>query len=158
MRSTSRRGTAWRASPGSLRMKASSLSAPTACSSGSTQARAAPHRGALPGAELSQPNINSRAAGDAPVLAAIAGVPLATARAAIAARPRSGWPSLAAFWSQPALAGRSIAADALRQPLLRDAHVAFALAAGGVEVEHGVIETAPGRPPRLVARVLGGRA
>jgi general secretion pathway protein K len=121
-------------------------------------ARARPHLCALPRAELSQPNINSMAAADAPVLAAIAGVPLATARAAIAARPRAGWASLADFWNQPLLAGRSIAADALRQPLLRDQFVAFTLSASGVVVERGLIDAAAGRPPRLLARVLGDSA
>jgi general secretion pathway protein K len=118
-------------------------------------ARVAPHLCALPAAELSRPNVNSLAPGHAPVLAAIAGVPLATARAAIAARPRGGWASLPDFWNQPLLAGRTIAADALRQPQLRDSHVAFSLSAGGVVVERGLIDATPGQPPRLLARVLG---
>lgn len=121
-------------------------------------ARAAPHLCALPETALSRPNINSLAASDAPVLAAIAGVPLVTARAAIAARPRAGWASAADFWNQPLLAGRSIAADALRQPQLHDSHVAFTLSAGGVVVERGLIDATPGRPPRLLARRLGAGA
>lgn len=83
-------------------------------------ARARPHLCALPETELSHPNINSLAPADAPVLAAITGVPLATARDVIAARPARGWTSLAEFWAQPLLAGRQPPADVLRQPDLRN--------------------------------------
>jgi general secretion pathway protein K len=83
-------------------------------------ARARPHLCALPETELSRPNINSMTPADAPVLAAITGVALATARDAIAARPARGWASLADFWAQPLLTGRQLPADALRQPDLRD--------------------------------------
>lgn len=121
-------------------------------------ARAAPHLCALPTTEMSRPNINSLAASDAPVLAAMAGVPLGVAHAAIAARPRAGWAAVADFWNQPLLAGRTIATDALRQPQLRDSHVAFTLLAGGVVVERGLIDATPGQPPRLLARVLGAGA
>lgn len=82
--------------------------------------RARPHLCALPETELSRPNINSLAASDAPVLAAITGVPLETARAVIAARPARGWASLAEFWAQPLLAGRQPPAEALRQPDVKD--------------------------------------
>jgi general secretion pathway protein K len=117
--------------------------------------RAAPHLCALPEAELSRPNINSLT--EAPVLAAIANLPLATARDVIAARPPGGWRDTASFWAQPLLAGRSIAADALRQPDVRDRFVAFRLTAaidGRSLVETGLID-AGARPAKLLARRWG---
>lgn len=110
-------------------------------------ARARPLLCALPEAELSRPNINSLAAADAPLLAAIAGVELATARAVIAARPAAGWASAADFWGQPLLSGRSLAADVLRQAGTRDHYVGFRLAAGPAAlplVETGLIAVGGG--------------
>ncbi|WP_197042296.1 type II secretion system minor pseudopilin GspK, partial [Sandarakinorhabdus oryzae] len=66
-------------------------------------ARAAPYLCALPETELSRPNINSLVPADAPVLAAIASVPLATARDIIASRPAGGWRDVSDFWAQPLL-------------------------------------------------------
>jgi general secretion pathway protein K len=122
-------------------------------------AKARPHMCALPEAILSRPNLNSITAANAPVIAAIADVPLASARAAIAARPPTGWGSSAEFWAQPLLAGRSIAADALRQPDTRDQYRAFRIAAGPADlpfIETGLIAAAtPGRPARLLVRRWG---
>ncbi len=120
-------------------------------------ARAAPHLCALPVAELSRPNLNSLGPEAAPVIAAIGAVPLATARDAIAARPPGGWSDAAAFWAQPLLAGRPIAADALRQPDVRDRFVAYRMAAttdGTSLVQTGLIDAAR-RPARLVVRRYG---
>lgn len=120
-------------------------------------ARAAPHLCALPVAELSRPNLNSLGPDSAPVIAAIGAVPLATARDAIAARPPGGWSDAAAFWAQPLLAGRPIAADALRQPDVRDRFVAYRMAAttdGTALVQTGLIDAAR-RPARLVVRRYG---
>jgi general secretion pathway protein K len=120
-------------------------------------ARAAPHLCALPEAELSRPNINSLKPGDAPVLAAIANLPLATARDVIAARPAGGWRDAASFWAQPLLAGRSIAADALRQPDVRDRFVAYRLTTridGTSLAETGLIDAGT-RPARLLLRRWG---
>lgn len=120
-------------------------------------ARAAPHLCALPEAELSRPNVNSLTPADAPVLAAIAGLPLAMARDVIAARPGGGWRDAAAFWAQPLLAGRAVAADALRQPDVRDRFVAFRLATRIDDislVETGLVD-AGARPARLLARRWG---
>jgi len=122
-------------------------------------ARARPHLCALPEAELSRPNINSLLPADAPVLAAIAGLDVATARAAITARPPGGWASASDFWGQPLLSGRSVAADVLRQPDTRDRFIAFRLAAGTGDlpfIETGLIAAGgPERPARLLVRRWG---
>jgi general secretion pathway protein K len=120
-------------------------------------ARARPFVCALPEAELSRPNLNSMRPADAPVLAAISGAPLATARDAIAARPPPGWASLADFWAQPLLAGRAVPADALRQPDLRDRWLALTVT--GLDPLQPIAATGlidAGRAPaRLVARRWG---
>ena len=120
-------------------------------------ARARPHVCALPETELSRPNLNSMAPADAPVLAAITGAALATARDAIAARPAAGWANLADFWAQPLLAGRTVPADALRQPELRDRW--FTLTVTGRDPLQPIAATglidASRVPARLVARRWG---
>lgn len=122
-------------------------------------ARARPYLCALPETELSQPNINSLAPAGAPVLAAIAGLDVATARTAIAARPTTGWASASDFWSQPLLSGRNVAADVLRQPETRDRFIAFRLAAGTGDlpfIETGLIAAGAGdRQARLLVRRWG---
>ena len=120
-------------------------------------ARAAPHLCALPEAELSRPNINSLTATDAAVLAAIATVPLATARDVIATRPPGGWRDSAAFWAQPLLSGRQIPADALRQPDMRDRFVAFRMTTtidGVTLAETGLVDASQA-PARLLLRRWG---
>lgn len=122
--------------------------------------RAAPHLCALPETELSRPNINSLAATDAPVLAAIANVPLATARDVIATRPAGGWRDTASFWAQPLLAGRSVAADALRQPDVRDRFVAYRMTTTIDRItlaQTGLIDAGT-RPARLLLRRWGEEA
>ncbi|WP_353199275.1 type II secretion system minor pseudopilin GspK [Sandarakinorhabdus sp.] len=120
-------------------------------------ARARPFVCALPEAELSRPNLNSMRPADAPVLAAIIGAPLATVRDAIAARPAAGWASLADFWAQPLLAGRAVAADALRQPDLRNRWLALTVT--GLDPLQPIAATGlidAGRAPaRLVVRRWG---
>lgn len=120
-------------------------------------ARGAAFLCALPEAELSRPNINSLVPADAPVLAAIAGLPLATARDVIAARPAGGWRDVAAFWAQPLLAGRQIAADALRQPGTRDRFVAFRMTTtiDGVTLAQTGLVDAGTAPARLLLRRWG---
>ncbi len=124
-------------------------------------ARAAPHLCALPETELSRLNINSLTAADAPVLAAIANVPLATARDAIAARPGSGaaggWTSPDQFWTQPSLAGRPLPADVLRQIDVKDRFVRFSLATDtpGLPLEASGLFDAGTRPARLLVRRWG---
>jgi general secretion pathway protein K len=120
-------------------------------------ARAAPHLCALPEAELSRPNINSLTPADAPVLAAVTGVPLATARDVIAARPAGGWRDTASFWAQPLLAGRQMAADTLRQPDTRDRFVAYRMTTridGVTLAQTGLIDTATA-PAKLLLRRWG---
>ena len=123
-------------------------------------ARAAPHLCALPEAELSRPNINSLVPADAPVLAAITGVPLATARDAIAARPSGGWRDTASFWAKPLLAGRQVAADALRQPDTRDRFVAYRMTTNidGVTLAQAGLIDAGTRPAKLLLRRWGDEA
>ena len=120
-------------------------------------ARAAPHLCALPEAELSRPNINSLVPADAPVLAAITGVPLATARDVIAARPAGGWRDTASFWAQPLLAGRQVAADALRQPDTRERFVAYRMTSSidGVTLAQTGLIDAGTRPAKLLLRRWG---
>ena len=99
-------------------------------------------------------------ASDAPVVAAIAQVPLATARDVIAARPSGGWRDATDFWTQPLLASRAVAADALRQPDVRDRFVGFrmAIAIDGVSLaETGLIDAGT-RPARLLLRRWGDDA
>ncbi|OSZ63246.1 hypothetical protein CAP39_14380 [Sphingomonas sp. IBVSS1] len=120
-------------------------------------ARAAPHLCALPETELSRLNINSLTAGDAPVLAAIANLPIATARDAIAARPVGGWTSPDQFWTQPLLAGRQLPADVLRQIDVKDRFVRFSLATAtpGLPLEASGLFDAGTRPARLLVRRWG---
>ncbi|MBU6165324.1 MAG: type II secretion system minor pseudopilin GspK [Alphaproteobacteria bacterium] len=124
-------------------------------------ARAAPHLCALPETELSRPNINSLVPADAPVLAAIANLPLATAREAIAARPATGWASPDQFWTQPLLAGRQLPADVLRQIDVKDRFIAFSLetrlagATPGLPLEATGLFDAGTRPARLLVRRWG---
>lgn len=124
-------------------------------------ARAAPHLCALPETELSRLNINSLTPADAPVLAAIANLPVATARDAITARPASGWPSPDSFWAQPLLAGRPLPADVLRQVDVKDRFVAFSLettlanSGPALPLEAGGLFDAGTRPARLLVRRWG---
>ncbi|MDD0124205.1 type II secretion system protein GspK, partial [Shigella flexneri] len=62
---------------------------------------------ALPAARLSPLNVNTLEPQDAVLLVAISRgvVGLNAAKAAIAARPATGWSSPDAFWAQPALSG-----------------------------------------------------
>jgi general secretion pathway protein K len=128
-------------------------------------AKAQPLLCALPETELSRININSLAPADAPVLAAIANLPVATARDVIAARPQSGWASPDSFWAQPLLAGRQVPADVLRQVDVKDRFVAFTLQttlANGLAnmgpalpLEASGLFDAGTRPARLLVRRWG---
>jgi general secretion pathway protein K len=120
-------------------------------------ARAAPYLCALPETELSRLNINSLTPGDAPVLAAIANLPIATARDAIAARPVGGWTSPDQFWTQALLAGRQLPADVLRQIDVKDRFVRFSLATAtpGLPLEASGLFDAGTRPARLMVRRWG---
>jgi general secretion pathway protein K len=75
-----------------------------------TYRRLRPHVCALPTSALSPLNVNTLTEADAPLIAMLTGgaVQGAAAKAAIARRPRDGWPNAAAFWGQPALAGVQI--------------------------------------------------
>ncbi|WP_197042332.1 type II secretion system protein GspK, partial [Sandarakinorhabdus oryzae] len=90
-------------------------------------------------------------------LAAIASVPLATARDIIASRPAGGWRDVSDFWAQPLLAGRTVAADVLRQPDVRDRFVGFRLTAAidGISLAETGLVDAAARPARLLVRRWG---
>ena len=72
---------------------------------------------ALPMARPSVLNINTLGPESAPLLVMVTNgrIDLSTARAAIAARPREGWTSVDAFWSQPALIGSEAASETREQ-------------------------------------------
>jgi len=124
-------------------------------------ARAQPLLCALPETILSPININSLAPADAPVLAAIANLPVATARDAIAARPAGGWASPEQFWTQPLLANRQLPADVLRQIDVKDRFVAFSLETTlanegpALPLEASGLFDAGTRPARLLVRRWG---
>lgn len=69
--------------------------------------RLRPHLCALPTTQMSPINVNTLTPEQAPLLAMLTGgaLTVATARAAVAARPAAGWATTDAFWSQPALRG-----------------------------------------------------
>ncbi len=72
---------------------------------------------ALPTSRLSPLNVNTLAPEQAPLLTMLTNGALEPeqARAVIAARPRDGWPDVAAFWSQSALASVSVDPEARDQ-------------------------------------------
>ncbi|MFP7722889.1 type II secretion system minor pseudopilin GspK [Lysobacter sp. A3-1-A15] len=86
-----------------------------------TYARIRPHVCALPDTALSPININTLQQDDAVLLTMLTGgaLPLARARAVIAARPDDGWSAHEAFWAQPALAGIAVPNAVLSQLALR---------------------------------------
>jgi len=67
--------------------------------------RLRPYLCALPRAGVSPVNVNTLTPDQAPLLVMLSGgaLGLNAAKAAIAARPAAGWPTLDAFWGQPAL-------------------------------------------------------
>lgn len=72
---------------------------------------------ALPTSRLSPLNVNTLTLKQAPLLTMLSegALPPERARAVIAARPRDGWPDVAAFWSQSALATLQIDPEAREQ-------------------------------------------
>lgn len=78
--------------------------------------RLRPYLCALPEARLTQVNVNTLGRDQAPVLTAIAGgqMRLSDAEAVLSARPSTGWKSVEAFWTHPAL-NDVVADEALRR-------------------------------------------
>jgi general secretion pathway protein K len=120
-------------------------------------ARLRPHLCALPSAAPSALNINTLGADDAPLLQALlhGRLDARRARRVIAARPAGGWRDIAAFWTQPALAGLEIPQDAIGQVALRTRH--FELHArveyAGAQVElSALLEHVGGDAVRTLAR------
>lgn len=73
---------------------------------------------ALPTSRLSPLNVNTLTPEQAPLLGMLTdnAVGAEAARRVIAARPPAGWPDVAAFWAQPALAGLELPAEVQEQP------------------------------------------
>lgn len=119
--------------------------------------RLRPYLCALPEARLSPLNVNTLEPQDAVLLVAISRgvVGLNAAKAAIAARPATGWSSPDAFWAQPALSGVVVDEEAKGQITLATRY--FDLR---VEIEHGdaravrtaLIHVAPDGAARTVIR------
>ncbi|ASD25884.1 general secretion pathway protein GspK [Brevundimonas diminuta] len=119
--------------------------------------RLRPHLCALPEARLLLLNVNTLEPQDAVLLVAISRgvVGLNAAKAAIAARPATGWSSPDAFWAQPALSGVVVDEEAKGQITLATRY--FDLR---VEIEHGdaravrtaLIHVAPDGVARTVIR------
>ena len=97
-------------------------------------ARLRPHLCALPNADLSPVNVNTLQAGDAVILAMLAGnaIDLEGARRILSRRPAGGWLNVVDFWNQPALAEAAVPNPVLQQVQLRSRY--FSLHA---EVEQG---------------------
>lgn len=85
-----------------------------------TYRRLRPFVCALPVARPSVLNVNTLGPEAGPLLIMLTDgrISLSTARAAIAARPRDGWPSVDAFWSQPALVGAAASPETREQTSL----------------------------------------
>ncbi len=79
--------------------------------------RLRPYVCALPTSRLSPLNVNTLTPEQAPLLMMLTDNALGAdaARAAIARRPRDGWPDVAAFWAQPALAAVEVPAEVREQ-------------------------------------------
>lgn len=79
--------------------------------------RLRPHVCALPSSRLSPLNINTLSEDQAPLLMMLADERLGpeSARALIARRPRGGWPDVAAFWAEPALASVTVPEEVREQ-------------------------------------------
>jgi nucleoside-diphosphate-sugar epimerase len=71
-----------------------------------------------------------------------------------------GWRDTASFWAQPLLAGRQVAADALRQPDTRDRFVAYRMTTNidGVTLAQAGLIDAGTRPAKLLLRRWGDEA
>jgi len=80
--------------------------------------RLRPFACALPTSRLSPLNVNTLTPDQAPLLAMLTdnALDVRAARRLIAERPAGGWPDVAAFWAQPALAGLQIPEEVRDQP------------------------------------------
>lgn len=111
---------------------------------------------ALPTTDLSPMNINTLRPEQAPLVAMLNPGKLAPAqaRAALAARPASGYSNAADFWQHPALANLPPALDAIDQ--LRTTTDFFRLHArvssNGSEITHTALIDARDRPARVVGQ------
>lgn len=122
--------------------------------SAAVYARARPLLCALPTTDPAPLNINALAPTQAPVLAALAGRPLAVAKSALAERPAGGWRDVASFWDSRAWAGIAPPADALAQTRVATTWYAatVTVTALGSDFTETVLIDARRSPARLVAR------
>lgn len=128
-----------------------------------TYARLRPFVCALPSTELSPVNLNALRAEQAPLLSmlSLGAIPPAEGRRLITARPRGGWDSADAFWSQPQLAETTAA---LPEDIRAQATVQSRWFALDTRVEHAGAQVVLGSllhadgsgPPRVLARRWGG--
>jgi general secretion pathway protein K len=114
---------------------------------------------ALPTTELSPINVNTLLPEQAPLVAMLLPNTLTIdgASQAIAARPATGWNSVADFWNQPALAGQEPLAEVIGQPQIRSRYFRLELdvALGDVELAQSALIDASLAPARVVSRRWG---
>ncbi|MDQ3140532.1 MAG: type II secretion system minor pseudopilin GspK [Pseudomonadota bacterium] len=114
---------------------------------------------ALPVAELSAINVNTLKPEQAPLLAMLAPaqIPIDNARRILAARPATGWGSLADFYAMPGLEGTMLPLDVQLQPQLRTRWFALDLtvALQGAELQESALVDARISPSRIAARRWG---
>ena len=149
------RGPGYRTS-GALLAEASELRA-VAAHDAAAYARLRPHVCAQPDSALSPVNVNTLEEHDAVILAMLSDsvLDLAAARRIIAARPSGGWPDVAAFAGEPAVAAAGLDDHALAQLRVRtryfDLH-AEVEHAGAEVVLSALLDNPSQGPVRLVAR------
>lgn len=117
--------------------------------------RLRPHVCALPTSRLSPLNVNTLTPEQAPLLAMLTGnaLDVRAARRLIAERPPMGWPDVAAFWAQPALAGLALPDEVREQPTVLTRYFNLRVDvdyAGGRVVRTALLHAPPDGPVRTV--------
>lgn len=117
--------------------------------------RLRPHLCALPTSRLSPININTLTPEQAPLLVMLTGNGLdnQAARRLIAQRPARGWPDVASFWAQPALAGLDLPPEVKDQPTVLTRYFDLRIDvdyAGGRAVRTALLYAPPDGPVRTV--------
>ena len=110
---------------------------------------------ALPTSRLSPLNVNTLTPEQAPLLTMMTGnaLEVPAARRVIAGRPDAGWPDVAAFWAQPALAGLELPAEVQAQPTVLTRYFKLRIDvdyAGGRAVRTALLDALPDGSVRTV--------